>query len=417
MAVGDSCSGVLVHPRVVLYASHCGTAVKEVAVQDTRLASEYCESFPSAGGVVAKDLAYCVLASPAAVNTAVAPATGCEEGSVQLGTSLTIKGRGLPNREELEATVTVQQRGDALLARGPGVGVCGGDSGGPALVELQTGDSAVRRLVGIISHGSAGCDEGDIWITPLAPLVPWLETRTGLDLTPCGEADGTWAPGPDCRGRAAGDSGKATALWTFCGPPASLPDPHDASPPVVALEVAELRELHGSFDLTPVVDATDAGWGVREVTLAVEGAVEIPSSVRSLRPYRFPGLRLEPGRYRLAATAVDFAENSTTESIDLELALAKHGPACHLGPAPSRSGAWAYSLIGVFVSARAARDRPKPKRRQRIIGSATQSRSNPNDRHHSDQTMQLKFPRFRGQHDYAAAFTVRERNSNSIGLR
>ena len=99
MAVGDSCSGVLVHPRVVLYASHCGTAVKEVAVQDTRLASEYCESFPSAGGVVAKDLAYCVLASPAAVNTAVAPAPGCEEGSVQLGTSLTIKGRGLPNRE------------------------------------------------------------------------------------------------------------------------------------------------------------------------------------------------------------------------------------------------------------------------------------------------------------------------------
>ena len=29
----------------------------------------------------------------------------------------------------------------------------------------------------------------------------------------------------------------------------------------------------------------------------------------------------------------------------------------------------------------------------------------------------VKFPRFRGQHDYAAAFTVRERNSNSIGLR
>jgi hypothetical protein len=344
--VGDSCSGVLVHPRVVLYASHCGTGIHEAVVRAERLVPDYCEAFPS-DGVVPKDLAYCVLDSSAASSATVTPATGCEDSWVQPGTSLAIKGRGLPSLEEIEATVTVHTRGDAILALGAGVGVCGGDSGGPAMVDLHTASSArVRRLVGVVSHGSAGCSEGEIWITPVAPLVPWLEARTGLDLTPCGEADGTWAPGPDCRARAGADPGAAnTALWDFCGQPASLPTPSDPIPPVVTLGVAERRESQGSFDLVPAVDATDDGWGVREVTLAVEGDTEIPASVRSLRPYRFRDLRLEPGHYRLVATAMDYADNSTTTSIALELEFTPRELSCQFVRAPIRAGTRAWALV------------------------------------------------------------------------
>lgn len=346
VAVGDSCSGVLVHPRVVLFASHCGTAVDEVTVRDARLAPEYCEAAPS-DGVVAKDLAYCMLASPAPMEAVVTPAMGCEDDSVQPGTVLTIKGRGLPAFDEMEASVTVQKRDDVLLARGAGIGTCGGDSGGPALADLVAGDAAVRRLVAIVSQGSAACEEGDVWLTPVPPLVPWLESRTGLDVTPCGGADGTWAPGPDCRGHAVGDAAQKAALWTFCGQPASLPTLHDVVPPVVALGLSELRESNGAFDLTPAVNATDAGWGVREVTLTVDDAREISSTVRSLAPYAFPELRLGPGRHRLAATAVDFADN--TESMVMELVLAERAPACHLGPVPGRRGGCAVGLVWAFA--------------------------------------------------------------------
>lgn len=364
MLVGDSCSGVLVHPRVLLYASHCGTAIQEAFVRAERLVPHYCEAFPS-DGVIAKDLAYCVLSSPAESGDAVSPATGCEDSWVQPGTTLTIKGRGFPAFQQVEAAVTVLERGDAILAAGEGVGACAGDSGGPALVDLHTENSpvGVRRLVGVISHGAAGCEEGQIWITPLAPLVPWLELRTGLDLTPCGDADGTWDPGPDCRARAVADSSSAGTPWDFCGKPVSLPTPSDASPPVVTLSVSERRELSGSFELVPSVEATDEGWGVREVTLTVEGDVEVPEFARSLRPYNFPALQLEPGRYRLVASAVDYAGNSSSESIDLILELDAREPSCQLerGTTPKRSGM--YSLALGILLARVLRRPWRPGRR------------------------------------------------------
>jgi MYXO-CTERM domain-containing protein len=42
----------------------------------------------------------------------------------------------------------------------------------------------------------ACANEGTWAFTPY--YVPWLEEDSGLDVTPCFDADGTWNPGPDC---------------------------------------------------------------------------------------------------------------------------------------------------------------------------------------------------------------------------
>lgn len=312
--IGSGCGGVLLHPRVVIYSAHCGTGVDSVTVGAVEFRTILCEAAPSDGSI-AKDLAYCLLESPAPTDAVAVPALGCELSSVVPGALLTVKGRGLPNMDELEAQVKVDSVSDGLTVSAKGVAACGGDSGGPVLVHLASSTQSALRLVGIVSRGSANCiaEEGSIYVTPVGALVPWLEARTSIDFSPCGSADGAWAPTPACRS-------EQGSFWDFCGAPVGVPG-EDSTAPNVAIREIRTSESAGTFDINVKVEATDVGWGVQEVGLSIlDGAGQSTWEVqRSFEPFEFTDIRLAPGAYRVEVSAVDFAGNHAGSAEQLQL--------------------------------------------------------------------------------------------------
>ncbi len=47
----------------------------------------------------------------------------------------------------------------------------------------------------------------------LEGAIPWLEAESGLDITPCTDASGNWAPGPNCGGYNALSANQGTGTW------------------------------------------------------------------------------------------------------------------------------------------------------------------------------------------------------------
>ena len=360
VSVGDHCSGVLVHPYVVLFAAHCGTAVEEVSIGAMSYRTEICEAAPS-GGSVAGDLAYCFLKSPAASEAVAIPATGCEADAIREGMEITVLGRGLPTMEEQEAQVIVQESQDSLVVAGQGVAACPGDSGGPVLARLSSGDQTAQRLIGTISRGSRTCtrEDGRIHVTPVFPLVPWLESRTGLDLTPCGSANGVWDPSPTCRG----DDG---ALWDYCGAPAIIVA-GDVSPPNLAIGL-DANESGGLFDLSVELDVSDLESGVRETDLFVydrAGGV-LWSRLRSIAPYTFSPRRLRPGTYVLVARASDFSGNETKMAREVALdAEVSSAGRCNTRPGRFWFSNVASLVAGMVLLVSVFRARPRSRGRGR----------------------------------------------------
>ncbi len=348
----------MLHPRVVVFAGHCGTLVDEVRLTESTIRTDFCEAMPSDGGV-ARDLAYCILSSPADSHFTVVPATGCEFAEVQPGTILTVKGSGLPDFDELEAQVTVRSIGQSIVASASGIGSCGGDSGGPALIDLTTDTSITTRVVGLISRGTSHCGPSDIEITPIAPLVPWLELRTGLDMTPCGSSDGVWDPTPACQARplppdslAIEESEESSVAWSFCGPPVSVPGKIGATAPTVhILAPKTIRGIGDSSILVAEAEASGQGWGVREVELTVEDSTgrSVATVVRSVDPFVIRAL-VEPGWYKIVARVTDFANNSAEDTMRFQIRVGSEARSACAAASTSPGGSGpAPSLVALVV--------------------------------------------------------------------
>ena len=73
-------------------------------------------------------------------------------------------------------------QGVEFFAGGRGRDTCNGDSGGPAIVPLGTGQ---WRLAGVTSRGSTPCGDGGWYGVPYFALQ-WLETRTDMQWLPPG---------------------------------------------------------------------------------------------------------------------------------------------------------------------------------------------------------------------------------------
>lgn len=210
VSLGGSCTGTLIDEQVVIYAAHCGTNFSSVRFGDDisggndgfSVATQFCRAFPGFSGVGnGVDFAYCRLAQPVTNYPIVPPLMGCETSILQPGQPVTVVGFGFADNGPygIKREVTTQLNGitgnNEAFVGGNGKDSCQGDSGGPVFVQLP---DQSWRVFGITSYGGA-CGSGGFY-SMMHIGMPWFEADSGIDLTPCHDAQGNWDPGPECTG-------------------------------------------------------------------------------------------------------------------------------------------------------------------------------------------------------------------------
>lgn len=327
---GSLCTGTLIHPRVVVYAAHCGGGRKTIRFSETSggggggaSVPADCVTNPSYAGTAsdqANDHAFCVL--DAEVNLPLTPVVmGCETSILQSGTEVALVGFGNNSSNETGAGRKRWRMSSILdvfpeVIRFPSPSVCSGDSGGPAFVRYPDGG---WRVFGIASTVSGGCG-GSGTHARIDTVIPWIEETSGIDVTPCHDAEGNWDVTPDCAGFYAGEpSATGTGTWQngcegtpvsgsaeTCGP-AFDAEPDDVAPTVTIVNPGHLEAFEsGAFPGVVEVEADDVGHGVREVKLEING--ELQDLTDNDAPYSF-NASFPDGIWEIVAVAEDFSGN------------------------------------------------------------------------------------------------------------
>ncbi len=230
----DGCTGTLVHPEVVVFAAHCmffaggagpsfagfgeadGDFAREVGTSDCMMWPGWVPDESTFGF----DVAFCTLTEPVIDVPIVPILMGCETEILQPGQGITLVGYGVTEtgvfgtKHEVDTQVNGME-GLEINVGGGGTSSCNGDSGGPAYVQLEDG---TWRVFGITSRGVTGNCNGQSIYGLIHSHVEWIEDETGIDITPCHDADGTWNPTDGCTEFPL-DPGIADSGWEAgCGP-------------------------------------------------------------------------------------------------------------------------------------------------------------------------------------------------------
>jgi len=352
------CSATLVHPRVIIFAAHCGSNHNSVAFGESAnsparvVQTARCATRPGYQIGNGTDHAYCVLEQPVDDVAIVPILMGCETEVLEPGAEVEIVGfgyndTGAPYGTKHQATTYLNSvQNDEAFIGGNGTDVCGGDSGGPAFIQLEDG---TWRVFGITSYGDPNCLAGS-YFSMMHIGMEWFESelaQEGIDLTPCHDADGTWNPTEDCGGfptdpkTPAGDwasgcdQGTPSGWSSTCGPPYGGGDP-----PVVTItspadgEIFELEEGESSASVEVLADVTDPDSEIDEVSLLVDGtdAGTIPGT----DPPTWT-IDLELGDHSLQAIAIDeFSQQG--ESAVVEVSVEPAEPPEETGGSGTGSG-------------------------------------------------------------------------------
>jgi hypothetical protein len=227
-----SCTATLVHPELIIYAAHCGSNYGSVFFgndtdgQGFSVGTEWCEVNPGWQGIgYGVDIAYCKLSEAVTEVPFTPPLMGCEVDVLQPGREVWIVGFGETDtgvygvkHKALTTFNYTDSNGDANIG-GNGVTVCFGDSGGPTYVKLEEADGfdGSWRAFGIASYVYTPCGT-DGFSALMHNGVEWVESASGVDVTPCHDADGTWNPSDRCTGFPAGIDSGAGSWAAGCAP-------------------------------------------------------------------------------------------------------------------------------------------------------------------------------------------------------
>lgn len=364
------CSGVLVHPRLVLYAAHCGTAPVDVlfgtSTSHPRLVAKtsYCRAVDGARLGDGSDLAYCVLEE---VVEGIVPArvvAGCELEELTSGSPAILVGFGRDGAEgnfgtQRVGVSRVDAVGDELLLNGKGVDTCFGDSGGPLFVPHKTAAGMlVPRVAGITSAGTEDtCGGGTGHYVNLSKKIEWIEASSGIDITPCFDG-ANWRPTPRCvevaslagpvetavttigtetssafdAGTSACESQTQPSLSSTCGTIFDEAAPDETAPSLALISPTDATIDHilgpneGYIEFLVRAEASDDGWGVERVTftlLSATGSVGF-ERIDEVPPYEIPTFRVPPGSFTLSVEAMDYAGNAASKVLSINVWRAGH---------------------------------------------------------------------------------------------
>lgn len=343
VVVGPSaCSATLIHPRVILCAAHCSGNINSVRFSESAQGGgrtvpvDYCAWYPGYNGNSdqAHDWSLCVLAEPVYDVPIIPPAVGCEA-DVKIGDTVVMVGYGDSFQDggwgtKRYSQTEISNTMEGTIFIGPNSNnACPGDSGGPLLVKYADN---TWRTVGIASTLSGDCGSPGAFnaYAAVADAIPWVEETTGIDVTPCHDADGKWNPSSQCTGFWTGDQ-QGFGSWnnwcsgtpsggpsTTCGPDFNATPEADA-PTIGITSPSDGAEYStdpdsGTVAVMITAEGNDGdGWGVQRAELMIDGNL-IGNGVQTEMPYLW-NADFPSGEYDLQVIAYDHWDNSALSNI------------------------------------------------------------------------------------------------------
>ncbi|MCA9681884.1 MAG: trypsin-like serine protease [Myxococcales bacterium] len=334
------CTGSLIHPRVVMYAAHCGAQGKTVRFGETSNTSksrevEYCKINPGYSGQAwdqAHDWAYCVLAEPMTDIPTTPVGFGCEVNQyLHNGQTIAIVGfgnnsgdSGAGSKRWAFTTISYLQNSKFVVGGGGQPTICSGDSGGPAFIQYDDGTWHVYGIASTKSDNT--CSSAPGTHSNAVNAVKWIETDSGIDVTPCHDSNGTWNPTALCGNFSTAQAGVSGGVWaTYCQDTTALDWSSTCGtdfetlyaedvPPELNFVIPKDGDVYP--DAPALLDVTVNIWDDTpqpvSTTLFING-MEISTSKSA--PAVWGGANFPAGEYTLLAHGVDFWGNETSTEV------------------------------------------------------------------------------------------------------